>query len=97
MRPFAKDELVPRKETLSLNKLKLKRSPSKLMIVLGWLINTCQLLLRLQKDKFDWWRKKLRELLADPKISRITLKSLIGELVYVAYVIPLSCHFLSRC
>ena len=35
MRPLSQDEPVPRKETLSLNKLLLERTPSKLMIVLG--------------------------------------------------------------
>ena len=68
MRPLTKDEPVPRKKTPSLNKLKLKGTPSKQMIVLGWLIDTFRLLLRLPQDKFDLWRKELRELLADLKI-----------------------------
>ena len=69
MSPLAKDEPVPRKETLSLNKLKLEGTLSKQMIVLGWFIYTHQLLLRLPQDIFDQWRKELRELFADPKIS----------------------------
>ena len=66
------------------------------MILLGWPIDTCGLLLRLPLDKFDWWRKECRELLADPKILRVALESLIWKLLYAAYVIPLSHHFLSR-
>ena len=69
------------------------------MIVLGWLIDTRRLLLRrlllrLPQDKFDHWRKELIDLIANPIISRVALESLIG-LVPAAYVIPLSCHFLS--
>ena len=40
MRPLSTDETVPRKGTLSLNKLLLEGTPSELIIVLGWLIDT---------------------------------------------------------
>ena len=93
MRPLAKDEPVPRKETLSLTKLLLEGSPSERMIVLGWMIDTQRLLLQLPKDKYDCWKKEIRDLLADPKISRENLESLIGKLVHAAYVIPLTHHF----
>ena len=96
MRPLSQDKLVQRNETLSLNKLILEGTPSKLIVVLGWLIDTRRLLLRLPQDKFSRWRKELRDLIANPIISRAALESLIGKLVHVAYVIPLSCHFLSR-
>ena len=66
------------------------------MIVLGWLIVTRRLLLRLPKDKFSRWSKELRDLIANPIISRVSLESLIGKLVHAAYVVPLSCYFLSR-
>ena len=73
MRLLAKDEPVPRRETLLLNKLKLEGTSSKQMIMLSWLIDTRRLLLRLPQDKVDGWCKELRELLADPKMSRISL------------------------
>ena len=94
MRPLSKDEPVPRKETLLLNKLLLEGTPSKLMIVLGWLIDTRRLLLRLPRNKFERWRKELKDLIADPIISRAALESLIGKLVHAVYVIPLFRHFL---
>ena len=40
MRLLSKDEPVPRKGTLSLNKLLLKGTSSESMLVLGWLIDT---------------------------------------------------------
>lgn len=93
---FTKDEPVLRKETLSLNKLNSERTLNKQMIVSGWLIDTCQFLIRLPQDKFSWGRTELRELLADTKISRIALEALIGKLAHAAYIIPLSRNFLSR-
>ena len=41
MRPLSLDKPVPRKEIVSLSKLLLEETPSELMIVLGWLIDTC--------------------------------------------------------
>ena len=96
MRPISPDEPVPTKETLSLTKLLLEGTPSKVMIVLGWLIDTRQLLLQLPKDKFDRWGKELRDLIANPIISKAALESLIEKLVHAAYVVPLSRHSLSR-
>ena len=45
MRPLATDEPVPRKETLSLPKLEAEGTPSEMMIVLGWWLDTRRLLL----------------------------------------------------
>ena len=67
MRPLAKDEPVPRKETISLTKLLLKGTPSELMILLGWLIDTRRLLLRLPKDKYERWKRKLEIYSQTPK------------------------------
>ena len=52
MRPLAKDEPVPRKETLSLPKLEAEGTPNKMMVVLEWWLDIRCLLLRLLKDKF---------------------------------------------
>ena len=76
MTPLSKYEPVSTKETLSLNKLLLEGTSSELMIVFGWLIDTRQLLLRLPQDKFDRWRKELRDLLGEPRIPRIAQESL---------------------
>ena len=90
MRPLATDEPVPRKETLPLSKLLPKGTPSEQMIVLGWLIDTCPLLLCLPQDKLEQWSKECIKLLAEPKTSRAALESLIGKIVHATYVIPLS-------
>ena len=96
MRPLAEDEPVPRKETLSIPKLLLEQTPKELMMVLGWWIDTRQLLLHVPKHKFDWWSEECVTLLVDPKITRAALESLIGKLVQAAYVVPLARHFLSQ-
>ena len=66
------------------------------MIVLGWLIDTRQLLLRLPEDKLKRWGNELRDLISNPIIFRAALESLIGKLVHAANVVLLSLHFLSR-
>ena len=53
MRPLADDEPVPRKQPLSIPKLKAKGTPRELMMVLGWLLDTRRLLLRLPDYKMD--------------------------------------------
>ena len=44
MRPIAKDEPVPRKETLSMSKLEAEGTPNEVMMVLGWETDTRRLL-----------------------------------------------------
>ena len=78
-----------------MNKLLLEGTPSESMIVFGWLIDTRQMLLWLPQDNFERWVKDLRDLIVHPKISRPALESLVLKLVHAAYIIPLSCHFLS--
>ena len=57
MRPLASDKPVPRKETPSLPNLKAEGTPSEMMMVLGWWVDTRRLLLRLQEDKFGAYSK----------------------------------------
>ena len=52
MKPLTSDEPVPRKGTLSLPKLNAEGTPSEMMIVLGWWLDTRKLLLFLPDDKF---------------------------------------------
>ena len=98
MRPMAKDEPHPRKETLSLEKLMAEGIPNELMEVLGWLIDTHRLLLRLPADKHQRYKMEIEEILSckEPKVTLKTLESLIGKLTHASYVIPLARHFLYR-
>ena len=96
MRPLATDEPVPRKETLSLPKLKAEGTPSEMMIVLGWWLDTRRLLLRLPNDKFVAYSKEVEEILDAGKINGKDLEHIIGVFVHTSYAVPLSRHFLDN-
>ena len=96
MRPLAADEPIPRKESLSIPKLVAEGTPSEIMIVLGWEINTRLLLLCLPLDKYKKWIREINDILNKSSTTRVTLESIIGKLVHASFVIPLSQHFLQR-
>ena len=96
MRPLAVEEPVPRKETLSLPKLKAEGTPSEMMIVLGWWLDTHKLLLRLLDDKFRAYSQEVEEILAAGTVDGKDLESIIGKFVHVSYAVPLSRHYLDN-
>ena len=70
MRPLASGELVPRKETLYLLKLKAEGTLSKMMVVLGWWLHSLCLLLRLSEDKSIVYSKEVKEILNEGKVNK---------------------------
>jgi hypothetical protein len=100
MRPNAGKEQdpIPRRDTLSKDKLEAEGAPAESQIVLGWRINTRLLRLQLPFDKYTAWTSDISGILgrADRAVSRKELESLIGRLNHASFVIPLSCHFLSN-
>ena len=96
MRPLAEDEPVPRKQPLSLPKLEAEGTPSEMMIVLGWWLDTHKLLLRLPDDKFLAYSKEVEEILAAGRVDGKNLESIIGKFVHASYAVPLSRHYLDN-
>ena len=96
MRPMSDQEPVPRKQPFSEEKAEAESVPKEEQIVLGWEIDTRRLVLRLPKQKFIAYSTDLSNFLKKGSISKTDLESLIGRLVHVSYVIPLSRNFLSR-
>ena len=96
MRLLADEEPVPTKQTLSLPKLKAEGTPSKVMMVLGWWLDTRKLLLRLPADKFRAYSKEVEEILAAWTIDGKDLESIIGKFVHASYAVPLSRHYLDN-
>ena len=96
MRPLSEAEPVPRKETLSLPKLEAEGTPSEIMVVLGWLLDTRRLLLRLPKDKFEHYSKEVQEILDQGSVNGKDLESMIGKFVHASYAVPLSRHYLDN-
>jgi len=89
-------EPIQRRPLLGPEKLTAEGRASELAIVLGWLLNTRQLLLSLPDDKYKAWSADIDELLQQHSTTIKALESTIGRLNHAAYVIPLSRHFLNR-
>jgi hypothetical protein len=71
-------------------------TPAECQIILGWIIDTCQLIIALPRNKFVAWTNAIKTLLNMEKITQKELETLIGRLNHAAFIIPLAQHFLGR-
>ena len=94
-RPVTDDEPLPRDDLASIKKLLAEGTPAEIACVLGWDMDTRQLLLSLPKPKFLAWTNDIDQLLAQGKATRAELDTLVGRLNHVGYIIPAARHFLS--
>jgi hypothetical protein len=96
-RPHAGDGVEPiqRRPLLAPDKLLAEGTPSETMVVLGWLLDTRKLLVRLPLDKFSAWERDLEEVISHGSASIEALDSLIGRLNHASFLVPLSRHFLN--
>ena len=67
-----------------------------MMIVLGWWLDTRQLLLRLTDNKFTAYSQEVEEILAQGSVDGKDLESIIGKFVHASYAVPLSRHYLDN-
>ena len=96
-RPHAGDkEPITRSEMASLVKLKAEVALSKVLIFLGWKINTRTLEINLPFDKWKAWSDQIREVLASHNVGYQTMAQLIGRLNHAAFIIPEARHFMNR-
>jgi hypothetical protein len=96
-RPHAgASEPITRRDILSGPKLIAEGTPAETQIVLGWVLDTHHLLIRLPDDKYDAWLQDLQEIRAKGVITYAKVDSLTGKLNHVAFLIPLARHFLTR-
>jgi hypothetical protein len=97
-RPHAGDDHEPikRRNILSLPKLIAEGSPDEWQVVLGWLIDTHLLLIRLPVDKYEAWLQEVLQCIRDRRCTQETIDTLVGRLNHTATVIPLARHFLGR-
>lgn len=95
-----KEEPITRRENISKSKQQAEGGPSEIAIVLGWMIDTWNLLIRLPSDKFIAWIRKINTFLNPEKegfkIRAATMDTLIGHLNHATYVILLARHFLNN-
>ena len=98
VRPTAPDEPIKRSDILAADKMMAEGSPSEEMRVLGWLIDTRRLLLRLPNEKFINWSRLVQSFL-DPQRKNFKfteIESLIGKMDNACKGIPLARYFINR-
>ena len=95
-RPNDALESLPRDPLLSVKKFLAEAQSLVLKIVLGWLIDARRFLISLPLDKFTTWTTSLKAMMDEPRMSRESLRTLLGRLNHAAYVVLLSRHFLGR-
>ena len=89
-------EPIARRDILSGPKLIAEGTPAEEQLVLGWMLDTHRLLMRLPQDKYDAWSQDLRDLRLNKVTTYGDIDSIVGKLNHVAFLIPLACHFLTR-
>ena len=99
VRPSMPDEPIDRNDILAEDKMKAEGAPSEEMRVLGWIIDTRRLQMRLPFDKFTCWSREIETWL-DPKRVYVTFKeleSMLGKMIHACKGIPLALYYTKRC
>ena len=96
VRPKSDDEPIPRNDILGEDKMLAEGSPSEEMRVLGWLLDSRRLLIRLPTDKFLNWSKCVDSMMNAKTCTFQAIDSLVGKLVHATKGIPLSRYFTKR-
>jgi hypothetical protein len=89
------DEPMKRRGLLLVRKLKAEGTPAKEHIFLGWILNTCLLLILLPVDKYETWSSDIQVIVLTEQTTYEELKSTLGWLNHIGYIIPLVHHFLN--
>jgi hypothetical protein len=95
-RPSSHQDFIPRKDIISLKKLKAEGRLEETKIVLGWLINTRSLLISLPDHKCHAWLRDIDAMLSAEKSSYQLLETLLGRLNHAACIFLPMRHFLGR-
>jgi hypothetical protein len=99
-RPVHPDDPLPRDPIIATKKVMAEGTPTEILTVLGWQIDTRRLLIQLPAEKADLWDSDLENLIerADQgwPISLSELESIQGRNVNFATIVPGAMHFQSR-
>jgi hypothetical protein len=99
-RPTHDDDPLPRDPIVATKKVQAEGTPTEVLTVLGWTIDTRRLIIRLPTEKAEAWDTELDALIKQgDEGRRIPLKRLEqaqGRNIYVAMIVPGAMHFQSR-
>jgi hypothetical protein len=95
-RPKHPDEPIPHKDMKTRNKLQAEAGSEEQKTVLGWFLDTRQLLVQLPKNKFIAWTNLINMVIQQGKTMAKEVKRIIRCLGHLGMAIPFIHHFLSR-
>jgi hypothetical protein len=96
-RPIHKKEPLPRDPLPSMDKLLSEGGLSEEKCLLGWILDTRRLRIKLHPEKFLHWSSQIKDLVSSGgQTSKKVLEVIIGRLNHAASILPMSRHFLSR-
>lgn len=90
------ETFLPRDDIISEMKNKEEGAPEERKIVLGWMLNTRELLIELPKHKYKAWSSEIDTLLKSSTVSEETLLRILGRLENVATILAPLGHFLNN-
>jgi len=96
VRPASEQDIIPRKDIISIKKLQAEGCLEEIKTVLGWVINTRSLLIALPDHKFHVWTRDIDDMLVAGKSSYKLLETLLGRLNRVACTSTPMRHFMGR-
>jgi len=95
-RPEDPNDIIPRRDIISMKKFKAEGRLEEVKKVLGWDLNTRSMKLSLPADKLRNWTNDLKKMLSSKKSHHKFLESTIGRINHVACVLPPMRHYMGR-
>jgi hypothetical protein len=99
-RPVHTGDPLPRDPIIATKKVMAEGTPTEILTILGWQIDTRRMLIQLPEEKAKTWETDLSALITDGDqgypIPLKRLESIQGRNVHVATIVPGAMHFQSR-
>ena len=95
-RQLSPNEPLPRDDLISKSKLAAEGRMEETKVVLGWLLNTRELLIHLPLNKFLGWTKDILATISQSVVKGKELETIVGRLNHVAMAMTQMRHFLNR-
>jgi hypothetical protein len=95
-RPHSSFDVIPRKDIISIKKLRAKGQLSETKTVLGWNLNTRSLLISLPEHKALDWLRDIDTILLAKKVNYKLLETILGRLNHIACILHPMRHFMGR-
>ena len=87
---------LPRQNFIAEDKNIAEGAPEEVKTILGWVLNTRELLIKLPQHKHKAWSAQLESFQSRKTANSKHLQSLLGRLEQIAIIIPMFGHFLNN-